>query len=201
MMRRTRHDNIRDLVIRDLQPSFSFPIFNRITIVADVEHYSKEDPWVVDQHRGNKPDYYEIYWDTTWICDFTTAQNPRIVYINFWHGMLNAYSSGQIELNEWQPGFDDIGAKVDDSLIKDGLMAKNSKGILEKTVKLKDIEIAQKQHEVAVKEARDNKIKKVITKLKTSGSEIERTAGEVIETVESDRQTKKSLKKGTSVVH
>lgn len=196
-----RHDKVREIIIRDLQPSFSFPIYDRITILADVEHYSKDDPWVHDQARGNKPDYYEIYWDTTWITDFTTAQNPKIVYINFWHGMLNAYMNGKIQLNEWVAGFDQIGASVDEDLIKTGLMAKNKNGIYEKTQAFLDIEQAQKEQEAAAIEARDKKTAKVVEKLKHSGSEVERTAGEVIENVEADRKIKESLKKGASVVH
>lgn len=197
-----RHDKVREIIIRDLQKSFSFDIYPRILVLADVEHYSKDDPWVNDQAHGNKPDYYEIYWDACWICDFTTAQNPKIVYINFWHGMLSAYMNGKITLNEWLPEFETVaGAKLDENLIKTGLMEKNKHGNYEKSQDFLDLEQTQREQEAEAAKARDQKAQKVITKLKKSGSEVERTAGEVIEKVESDRKIKESLKKGTSVVH
>lgn len=197
-----RHDKVREIIIRDLQGSFSFDISSRILILADVEHYSKDDPWVNDQAHGKKPDYYEIYWDTCWICDFTTAQNPRIVYINFWHGMLNAYMNGKIQLNEWLSEFETVaGGKLDDNLIKMGLMEKGKTGNYEKSKEFLELEQTQKDLEAEAAKDHDQKIEKVITKLKTSSSEDERTVGEVIEKVETDRKVKESLKKGTSVVH
>ncbi len=73
----------------------------RITVLADLDHFNaKEDESVWLQKKGKADEYFEIYFDEVWICDFKESESPKTVRVRFLKGFLNAYEAEDISINK-----------------------------------------------------------------------------------------------------
>jgi hypothetical protein len=92
---------VKQSVCQTLQKHFQFDIKNRITIKSDLSQFNwKEDESVWRQARGKAVEYYELYWDSVWICDFVQGEPKESVEFKFLTGFSNCYKTGLVTLND-----------------------------------------------------------------------------------------------------
>lgn len=89
----------KDEFIRLVRGDFNIDLSKRISLVADVNHFKfREDSFVWDQARGRIPNYYEVYFDGVWICDFMDNEQLPSVRLKFLKGFLDKYQKGEVFL-------------------------------------------------------------------------------------------------------
>lgn len=83
-----------------LAKDFGFDLTDRISLIADVNHFKiKEDVSVYHQAKRNTANYIEVYWDGVWICDFTDKESTEVVRLRFLKEFLKVYEDDKVGLN------------------------------------------------------------------------------------------------------
>lgn len=109
----------KDLFIQLVSGDFDTKDWNdRLQLIADVNHFKyMEDESVWMQARGRLSNWFEVYFDGVWICDFTDDDNTATVRLKFLKGFMDKYEKGEITLNTKKELTDhDIESVVDKTL-------------------------------------------------------------------------------------
>lgn len=102
----------------ELQKSFSFPIQDRVTVLADIEQYKyKEDESVWQQKKGINPHYFSVFWDLVHVCGFDERTPVEFFMVDFWKNFKRLYKEGKVSLNG-QPIIKDDTLKESDKVDK-----------------------------------------------------------------------------------
>lgn len=89
----------KDEFIRLIDQDFAINLDERIMLVADVNHFKfMEDEFVWNQARERIPNYYEVYFDGVWVCDFMDNEKLPAIRLKFLRGFLEKYEAGEIHL-------------------------------------------------------------------------------------------------------
>lgn len=98
---KSHHHEPKDEFVKLIAKDFSITLNldDRITLIADVNHFKiMEDEFVWNQARGRIPNYYEVYFDGVWICDFMDDEKLPDVRLKFLRGFLDKYEKGEVFL-------------------------------------------------------------------------------------------------------
>jgi hypothetical protein len=78
--------------LKQLRYKIDFDL-DRIVVWADVEAYKwREDKLVYDQHKGNRPNTYQVFVDGVFVCYLNDNTPKHQTLTDFWRGFLKAYS-------------------------------------------------------------------------------------------------------------
>lgn len=124
---------VKESLLKVVRKHFDFDITSRVEVRADVNQFkAKEDESVWLQAKGYNPNYFEVYWDGVWLCDFTEDEDPRVTDLKFLKGFSGAYESGQITINTRE----ELSDKKPENYL-DKLVEKTKKEMKERTVEEK----------------------------------------------------------------
>lgn len=91
---------IKDNIIDELSKSFDSALRprERITVVADIEMFTKEDKYIWEQGKGKTSLCFQVFFDGVFISLIHEDQPIQRAVLDFWRGFKEAYTQKKIRL-------------------------------------------------------------------------------------------------------
>lgn len=91
----------KQAIIGLVKGDFGFSLDDRLSVISDMNHFNPmADYGVWLQGRERRSHVYELYWDGTWLLDFTQMESPQQVVLRFWLAFKRELEAGNIRLHK-----------------------------------------------------------------------------------------------------
>lgn len=121
MLLTTLKDQFLYEISKDFDPKLKAA--ERLKIIADLEMYSKEDPYVWAQGKGKVSLCFQVFFDGEFISLFDENFPVEKAKLDFWRGFKEAYERGKIKLIPQEYVIEEAAKKEEKKSLKEKVAA------------------------------------------------------------------------------